>query len=246
MFQEGPESPPQIPLDSSILTCYIVAERDAGMAEVGKIKRLILNKLRAGEGIPLCQLAVDAIHNLEGIIALVHDGKHSARAPGQSHQFPFLQGIRYELTLHEEAAGRHNIVSTRKSLPVGITYHTGKQIKIILARFAWRSHISPHTLQGTHRDGLVGIALYLAGEKFKVFRCLDGSSHQGFHFLLQALEIFWIIIIYHFLFLSFFAAKIHIFSHSQSFFFHFLHQSLKMNQFEPMLSQKFFVILQHK
>lgn len=43
---------PQIPLDSSILTCYIVAERDAGMAEVGKIKRLILNKLRAGEGIP--------------------------------------------------------------------------------------------------------------------------------------------------------------------------------------------------
>ena len=43
MFQEGPESPPQIPLDSSILTCYIVAERDAGMAEVGKIKRLILN-----------------------------------------------------------------------------------------------------------------------------------------------------------------------------------------------------------
>lgn len=46
-------------------------------------------------------------------------------------------------------------------------------------------------------------SLYLAGEKFKVFRCLDGSSHQGFHFLLQALEIFWIIIIYHFLFLSF-------------------------------------------
>lgn len=86
MFQEGPESPPQIPLDSSILTCYIVAERDAGMAEVGKIKRLILNKLRAGEGIPLCQLAVDAIHHLEGIIALVHDGKHSARAPGQSRQ----------------------------------------------------------------------------------------------------------------------------------------------------------------
>ena len=94
-------TPPQIPLDSSILTCYIVAERDAGMAEVGKIKRLILNKLRAGEGIPLCQLAVDAIHNLEGIIALVHNGKHSARAPGQSHLFPLLQGIRYKLTLHE-------------------------------------------------------------------------------------------------------------------------------------------------
>ena len=82
---------PQIPLDSSILTCYIVAERDAGMAEVGKIKRLILNKLRAGEGIPLCQLAVDALHHLEGIIAPVHDGKHSARAPGQSHLFPFCR-----------------------------------------------------------------------------------------------------------------------------------------------------------
>lgn len=88
MFQEGPESPPQIPLDSSILTCYIVAERDAGMAEVGKIKRLILNKLRAGEGIPLCQLAVDALHYLEGIIATVHDGEHSARAPGKLDQFP--------------------------------------------------------------------------------------------------------------------------------------------------------------
>lgn len=115
MFQEGSESPPQIPLDSSILTCYIVAERDAGMAEVGKIKRLILNKLRAGEGIPLCQLAVDAIHNLEGIITLILDGEHSARAPGQPDQFPLLQGIRYELTLHEEAAGRHNFVSTRKA-----------------------------------------------------------------------------------------------------------------------------------
>lgn len=97
MFQEGPESPPQIPLDSSILTCYIVAERDAWMAEVGKIKRLILNKLRTGEGIPLCQLAVDAIHHLEGIITLVHDGKHSARAPGQSHLFPLLQGIAMSL-----------------------------------------------------------------------------------------------------------------------------------------------------
>lgn len=223
MFQEGSESPPQIPLDSSILTCYIVAERDAGMAEVGKIKRLILNKLRASEGIPLCQLAVDAFHHLEGIIALILDGKHSARAPGQSHLFPFLQSIRYELTFHKEAAGRHNFVSTRKSLPVGITYHTGKQIKIILARFAWRSHISPHTLQGTHRDGLVGIALYLAGEKFKVFRCLDGSSHQGFHFLLQALEIFWIIIIYHFLFLSFLQQRYTFFpTPNHSFFIFFI------------------------
>ena len=196
MHPEGPKSPPQIPLDSSILTCYIVAERDAGMAEIGKIERLILNKLRTGKGIPLCQLAVDALHHLEGIIALVHDGEHSARAPGQSYLFPLLQGIRYKLTLHEEAAGRHNFVSPSKSHPVGIPHHARKQIEIILARFAWRSHISPHTLQGTHRDGLVGIALNLTGEKLKVFRCLDGSSHKGFHFLLQALEIFWIIIIY--------------------------------------------------
>lgn len=170
MFQEGSESPPQIPLDSSILTCYIVAERDAGMAEVGKIKRLILNKLRTGEGIPLCQLAVDAIHNLEGIIALVHDGKHSARAPGQSHQFPLLQGIRNELTLHEEAAGRQSLLSTYKGSPVRIAHHAGKQIEIILARIAVGSHIAPHTLQGTHRDGLPGIALYLARKKLKVFR----------------------------------------------------------------------------
>ena len=200
-FRKTQNHPPQIPLDSSILTCYIVAERDAGMAEVGKIKWLILNKLRTGEGIPLCQLAVDAIHHLEGIIALVHDGKHSARAPGQSHLFPLLQGIRNELTLHEEAAGRQALLPTYKGSPVRIAHHAGKQIEIILARIAWRSHISPHTLQGTHRDGLVGISLYLAGEKYKILRCLDGSSHQGFHFLLQALEIFWIILIYHFLFL---------------------------------------------
>lgn len=119
MFQEGPESPPQIPLDSSILTCYIVAERDAWMAEVGKIKRLILNKLRTGEGIPLCQLAVDAIHNLEGIIALILDGKHSARAPGQSHLFPFLQSIRYELTFHKEAAGRQALLPPTKEAQSG-------------------------------------------------------------------------------------------------------------------------------
>ena len=147
------------------------------MAEVGKIKRLILNKLRTGEGIPLCQLAADALNHLEGIIAPVHDGEHSARAPGQSHQFPLLQGIRYKLTLHEEAAGRQPLLPTYKGSPIRIAHHAGKQIEIILARVAWRSHISPHTLQGTHRDGLSGIALYLTGKKLKVFRGLDRSSY---------------------------------------------------------------------
>lgn len=39
------------PFDTSVLSCHIIAERDAGMMQIGEIERLIGNKLMAHEGV---------------------------------------------------------------------------------------------------------------------------------------------------------------------------------------------------
>ena len=70
-----------IPLDASILSCHIVAERNAGMIQVGKIKRLISHKLVAGKRIPGSQFAVQRFHHLEIVISQILDGKNTAGLP---------------------------------------------------------------------------------------------------------------------------------------------------------------------
>lgn len=91
-----------IPLDASILSCHIVAERNAGMGQVGKIKRLISHKLVAGKRIPGSQFAVQRFHHLEIVISQILDGKNTAGLPGQSNQIIYDKSISNQLALDKE------------------------------------------------------------------------------------------------------------------------------------------------
>ena len=126
------------------------------------------NKLMADEGIAHRQLAVHAFHHLEAVIATVFYHEESSRVPFHLHLFPQVECFRHKLAFHEESARRYSILSCHKRFPIGISHHTGEEIEVIYAWFARCYYISPHTFQGTHGDGLVGISQNLAGEELKI------------------------------------------------------------------------------
>ena len=156
------------PFDASVLSCHIIAERDAGMMQIGEIERLIGNKLMTHEGIAHRQLTVHAFHHLEAVIATVFYHEESSRVPFYLHLFPQVECFCHKLTFYEESARRDGILSCHKRFPIGISHHTGEEIEVIYAWFAGCYYISPHTFQGTHGDGLVGVSLNLTGEELKI------------------------------------------------------------------------------
>lgn len=190
------------PFDTSVLSCHIIAEQDAGMMQIGEIERLIGNKLMADEGIAHRQLAVHTLHHLEAVVTTIFYNYHSSRMPIHLHLFAQVERFRHELAFHEEPARRDGILSCYERFPIGIAHHTGEEIEIICAWFAGRSHVSPHAFQGTYRDALFGIAQYLAGKELKILRRHDGSSHQYFHLVFESFEIFLIKMFYHIIFVS--------------------------------------------
>lgn len=157
-----------IPLDASILSCHIVAERNAGMGQVGKIKRLISHKLVAGKRIPGSQFAVQRFHHLEIVISQILDGKNTAGLPGQSNQIIYDKSISNQLALDKESAGSNSILTLYERIPAGISHHAGEQFQIEPARLAGTCHISPQTLQRAHRNRFLGITLYLSGKEIKI------------------------------------------------------------------------------
>ena len=100
---------------------------------------------------------------VSGMLSAAFGGATNAEAIA-----PVLIG--HELAFHEESARRDGILSCHKRFPIGISHHTGKEIEVIYAWFAGCYYISPHTFQGTHGDGLVGVSLNLTGEELKILR----------------------------------------------------------------------------
>ena len=157
-----------LPLDASILSCHIVAETNAGMGQVGKIKRLISHKLVAGKRIHDSQFAVQRFHHLEIDFTQILEDKNTARLPKQSNQNIYDKSISNQLALDKESAGSNRILTLYVRILAVIAHHAVEQFQIEPARIAGTCHISPQTLQRAHRNRFLGITLYLSGKEIKI------------------------------------------------------------------------------
>ncbi len=152
------------PFDASVLSCHIIAERDAGMMQIGEIERLIRLTNRR-------QTKVSPTDNLLFTLSIT-----SKRSSPQYSTTITLPGCQFTFTCSPRlSVSATSLLFTKNRLEEiaffpatndsqsGIAHHTGEKIEIICAWFAGRSHVSPHAFQGTYRDALFGVALYLAG-----------------------------------------------------------------------------------